>query len=49
MSNNNHRSALIIAGGTGTRLWPMSRRNLPKQFQHLLGSETPFQHMVNLV
>jgi len=25
------RHALIIAGGAGTRLWPMSRRELPKQ------------------
>ncbi|HEX2972578.1 MAG TPA: sugar phosphate nucleotidyltransferase, partial [Tepidisphaeraceae bacterium] len=25
------RYALIIAGGSGTRLWPMSRHNLPKQ------------------
>jgi len=25
------RYALIIAGGSGTRLWPMSRAGLPKQ------------------
>ena len=25
------RYALIIAGGSGTRLWPMSRGTLPKQ------------------
>jgi mannose-1-phosphate guanylyltransferase len=24
--------ALILAGGQGTRLWPLSRKNLPKQF-----------------
>ncbi len=46
MSTN--RYALVIAGGTGSRLWPMSRKELPKQFQYLLGSETPFQHMVRL-
>ncbi|MCX6360348.1 MAG: mannose-1-phosphate guanylyltransferase [Armatimonadetes bacterium] len=30
-SSKDHRYALIIAGGSGTRLWPMSRRSLPKQ------------------
>ncbi len=34
---------LILAGGIGTRLWPMSRRNLPKQFQPLVGNKTLFQ------
>lgn len=47
--SNSHRSVLIIAGGSGTRLWPMSRKDLPKQFQPLFGSETPFQLMVRLV
>lgn len=34
---------LILSGGSGTRLWPISRRNLPKQFLSLTGSETLFQ------
>ncbi|MCF7836611.1 NTP transferase domain-containing protein [Candidatus Gracilibacteria bacterium] len=34
---------LILAGGVGTRLWPMSRQKLPKQFQPLVGSQTLFQ------
>ncbi len=33
-------NAVILAGGQGTRLWPMSRRNKPKQFFELL-SEHP--------
>ncbi|QWT18719.1 mannose-1-phosphate guanylyltransferase/mannose-6-phosphate isomerase [Bacillus sp. NP157] len=34
---------LILSGGSGTRLWPISRRNLPKQFLSLAGSDTLFQ------
>jgi mannose-1-phosphate guanylyltransferase len=34
---------LILAGGVGTRLWPMSRRDLPKQFQKLVGQKTLFE------
>ena len=31
---------VIMAGGVGTRLWPISRRNRPKQFQPLLSNRT---------
>ncbi len=34
---------LILAGGVGTRLWPMSRQALPKQFQKLVGQKTLFE------
>ncbi|MCT8328009.1 mannose-1-phosphate guanylyltransferase/mannose-6-phosphate isomerase [Albidovulum sediminis] len=34
---------VILCGGSGTRLWPVSRRAYPKQFVRLLGEETPFQ------
>jgi len=35
--------AVIMAGGGGTRLWPASRANKPKQSQHLLGNQTLLQ------
>lgn len=31
---------VILAGGTGTRLWPMSRQKKPKQFQELIGNQS---------
>lgn len=34
MKNN---FALIMAGGVGTRLWPVSRKHFPKQFHDVLG------------
>ena len=34
---------IILAGGAGTRLWPLSRKSYPKQFADLLGGETLFQ------
>jgi mannose-1-phosphate guanylyltransferase len=34
---------VIMAGGSGTRLWPLSRELYPKQFLPLDGSETMFQ------
>jgi mannose-1-phosphate guanylyltransferase len=38
--------AVIMAGGTGTRLWPLSRREQPKQALKLIGDRTMFQHAV---
>jgi mannose-1-phosphate guanylyltransferase len=35
--------AVIMAGGTGTRLWPLSRRDMPKQFQKLTSAKTMIQ------
>lgn len=34
---------IIIAGGTGSRLWPISREMFPKQFQRLYGDKTMLQ------
>ena len=35
---------LLLAGGSGTRLWPLSRRSYPKQFSRLIGEKTLFQN-----
>lgn len=34
---------LLLCGGSGTRLWPLSRKSHPKQFVKLLGEESLFQ------
>ena len=34
---------VLLCGGSGTRLWPLSRKSYPKQFAPLLGDETLFQ------
>ncbi len=39
--------AVIMAGGSGTRLWPLSRKGLPKQALRLIGDRTMFQHAVD--
>ncbi len=36
-------SPFILCGGSGTRLWPLSREAFPKQFHKLMGTETLFQ------
>ena len=34
---------VLLAGGSGTRLWPLSRKSYPKQFTRLIGEESLFQ------
>ena len=34
---------VILCGGSGTRLWPLSRDSYPKQFLHLLENQSLFQ------
>jgi mannose-1-phosphate guanylyltransferase len=41
-----HQYAVIMAGGGGTRLWPVSRKERPKQLLPLLGQDTLFQGTV---
>jgi len=37
---------VILCGGSGTRLWPISRDSLPKQFHNIYGDHTLFQQTV---
>ena len=41
--------ALIMAGGTGSRLWPHSRTSLPKQFLALTGDNTLLQQALDRI
>ena len=38
---------VIIAGGRGTRFWPTSRKNNPKQLLNIIGNESMLQMTVD--
>jgi mannose-1-phosphate guanylyltransferase / mannose-6-phosphate isomerase len=38
-----HIHPILLCGGSGTRLWPLSRKSYPKQFARLMGAESLFQ------
>ena len=40
LDERRHRYAVVVAGGSGTRLWPLSRTNLPKQMQALMSDKS---------
>lgn len=37
---------IVFAGGVGTRLWPLSRKNTPKQFGKVIGEKSTLQQAV---
>src|SRR4051794_18235110 len=41
--------AVVMAGGSGTRFWPKSRRNRPKQLLNLVGEGTMLQQTVRRI
>lgn len=38
---------VILCGGAGKRLWPLSRKSMPKQFVSLIGESSLFQQTIN--
>ncbi|MHB1301569.1 MAG: sugar phosphate nucleotidyltransferase, partial [Burkholderiales bacterium] len=44
---NNAVHAVILAGGSGSRLWPLSRQHLPKQFLALDGDASLLQTTID--
>src|ERR1700674_4346186 len=40
---------VILCGGAGTRLWPVSREKMPKLFVPLIGAATTFQQVLDRV
>jgi mannose-1-phosphate guanylyltransferase len=38
---------IILCGGSGTRLWPLSRTLMPKQFVKLFNNKSLFQLTIN--
>jgi len=42
-----HYYAVVMAGGSGSRLWPLSRRSRPKQSLSIVGNRSMFQHAVD--
>lgn len=45
--DNNEAYAVILAGGSGSRLWPLSRQSMPKQFLALNGDDTMLQATID--
>jgi len=51
---NKHHYVAIMAGGIGSRFWPMSRTNFPKQFLDILGTgktliQSTFERFANFI
>jgi mannose-1-phosphate guanylyltransferase len=51
---NEHQYAVIMAGGIGSRFWPMSRQDYPKQFLDILNTgqtlvQSTFQRLTDFV
>ncbi len=49
VTNNDHLYPVIMAGGSGTRFWPLSRHLFPKQLLRIIGDETLIQQTMRRV
>jgi mannose-1-phosphate guanylyltransferase/mannose-6-phosphate isomerase len=49
MSDYSRLRVIVLAGGSGTRLWPLSRLQAPKQFLKLAGEETLIEATIRRV
>jgi len=49
MKPNPHLYAVVLAGGSGTRFWPLSRHLYPKQLLRILGNTTLIQQTMHRV
>ena len=49
MSVLNDMRVVIFAGGIGTRMWPLSRKSTPKQFEKIVGEQSTLQLAVERV
>ena len=46
MENKHSITHVILTGGVGSRLWPLSRKSQPKQYLHLFGGKSLFEMTV---
>jgi mannose-1-phosphate guanylyltransferase/mannose-6-phosphate isomerase len=49
MASKSFHYAVVLAGGSGTRFWPMSRVRRPKQFLPMLGGDSLFQATIKRI
>jgi len=49
MAKHEDLKIALFCGGAGTRMWPASRKDKPKQFQPLVGSKSMFQQAVERI
>ena len=47
MAKASNMKAVIFAGGVGTRMWPLSRKQTPKQFEKIINDQSTLQLAVN--